>query len=863
VFHRQDRCAQHPLIYRAAFITVLLLALGSTLEVTAQGNTANIIGTTADASGAAIPYTRVSVTNEDTGLERQATADREGRFLLPALPPGTYTLTAQRTGFSQVRITGLRLQAGINAKISVQFPPVVTLRGRVVDFQTTEPIAKVLVAIRDQQVQAITDENGQFEMRNVLPGRVDLYVSTVGYGLLKQSVELQAGVENNLELSVGQEALKHYEHVTVYSGPFAPVQPEAPVEHSITNTELKNLSSVMLDDPMRAVQSMPGVAADNDWYAQFTVRGAGPADIGVFVDGAPMTAPFHEILDDRGNSMSIGLLDNGFVDSMALLSGNFPAQYGDFTGSILDVRSREGNADRVSYRADVSLVAASFSAEGPLGASKKATWLVSARKDYVSWIMGRNSGLGLSFYDMYGDLTYNPTQHNRISLSAVHGGTKISKDANSVLGIDGLKDGNSRSELASLRWTWSGAATLSQAQVYGSSDSERDSDLALDLLERSSGSEIGFREDVTRQTGDWNKFQAGAIFRRIDRDYLKNEPWDYATEQLSDTLMQTALFSRTVSQSGAYLQDTISLPGARVTMILGGRWDHFSQNSENTFLPRVSLAVSPLRGTKLTAAAGQYSQFPDLVELYGEFGTPTLRPEFSTQFSLALEQSLGERTRLRVEAYDRQMRDGVYSAESEFRAASPGGPILYPQLGPILANSLRGYSRGIEVTLQRRSANRLSGWISYALGYARSVDATTNAHFWSDFDQRHTVNIFGSYRLSESVNLSSNARYGSNFPVIGYLGTPIIQGNAYFPIVNVRNDTRMPTYFRLDTRVNKAFNRRRSKTTLYAEISDLTNHANYQYWGFVPDYVRQYGYIEAGRGTFLRIIPSVGLSVEF
>jgi hypothetical protein len=142
------------------------------------------------------------------------------------------------------------------------------------------------------------------------------------------------------------------------------------------------------------------------------------------------------------------------------------------------------------------------------------------------------------------------------------------------------------------------------------------------------------------------------------------------------------------------------------------------------------------------------------------------------------------------------------------------------------------------------------------------VDTTTNAHFWSDFDQRHTVNIFGSYRLSKSVNLSSNARYGSGFPVVGYLGTPIIQGNAYFPIVSVRNGTRMPPYFRLDTRVNKAFDRKRFKTTLYAEVSDLTNHANYYYWGFVPDYV-QYGYIAAGRGTFLKIIPSVGVSVEF
>jgi outer membrane receptor for ferrienterochelin and colicin len=353
------------------------------------------------------------------------------------------------------------------------------------------------------------------------------------------------------------------------------------------------------------------------------------------------------------------------------------------------------------------------------------------------------------------------------------------------------------------------------------------------------------------------------IFRRLDRDFLKNEPWNYAAEQFSNTLIQSALFSRTVSQPGAYVQDTISLADKRLTMVVGGRWDHFSQNGQNTFLPRISLSVSPLRNTKLTVAAGQYSRFPDLVELYGPFGTPTLRAERSTHLSAALEQSLGEKIRVRVEAYNRRIRDGVYSAASEFRAAGPAGPILYPQLGPILANSLNGYSRGIEVTLQRRSANRLSGWVSYALGYARFADTTTNAHFWSDFDQRHTVNVFGSYRLSKTINVSASARYGSNFPVAGYFGKPVIQGNARLPIVSVRNELRMPAYFRLDTRVNKAFYRKRSKTTLYAEITNLTNHANYQFWGFAPDYVRPYGFVAAGRGTFLPIIPSVGLSVEF
>ena len=739
------------------------------------------------------------------------------------------------------------------------FQPGVTLRGRVTDFKTGEPIAKALVSIHGQDRRALTDEIGRFEIPNVSPGEVELYVSTIDYGLLKQRIQVEPG-QPELELLLGQEALKHTEHITVASGPFAPALVEAPVEQSLTGTELKNLSSVLLDDPIRAVQSEPGVSANNEWYAQFSVRGAGPAQIGLFIDGALMTEPFHAILDDRNGSCSISLLENSEVASTTLLSGNFPAQYGDFTGAVLDIQTRQGDAERTSFRADISTVAASVSLEGPLGTSKKVTWLASARKDYVSLLMGRGSGLGLSFYDFFGDLTYSPTDHHRVSFTALHGQTSISKDTNSTLGINGLHDGDSRSELATLRWTWSNASTVSQAAAYLSADSETTHDASADVRARSTGRELGFREDLTAQLASWNRFQAGADYRQIQRDFLTNESWNYATEQPSQTLIQTARFSQTLAQPGAYLQDTLSLP--RLTVVLGGRWDRFGPTRQNTFLPRVSATLSLWRRAHLTAAAGQYSRFPDPIDLYGEFATPTLLAERATHLSLAFEQALSDRTRLRVEAYDRLLRDGVFSAASQFRSAGPQGPILYPHLGPVLANSLRGYSRGLEFTLQRRSANRLTGWISYALGYARSIDTATGVHFWSDFDQRHNVSIFGSYRITESINLSADAKYGSGFPIVGYLGAPLQQGRWYFPLIDTPNTQRMPAYFRLDARVNKAFHRKRSKTTLYAELRNITNHTNYYYWGFVTDYAR-YGYIMTGRGTFLGIIPSAGLSIEF
>ena len=823
---------------------------------------ADLSGTVTDAHGSAVPHAKVSAANEGTGLERNVNADAKGGFLIPLLPPGVYTVTVDGDGFPRFQVAGIELRPGMNLRLPIRLPPLTSIRGKVIDLKSGEPIAKVLVAIRSQHLQTVTSATGEFQLDDVLPGRADLYVSAVGLVLLREKLDLQAGITNEVQLLLGQDALRRTDSVRVNAGPFSQVHTEAPVEQSLTNTELKNLASVLFDDPMHSVESLPGVAANNDIYSQFAVRGAGPSEIGVFVDGALLTNPFHGILDDRGNTASIGLLQSGFLDSVALLSSNVPAQYGDITGSVLDIDTREGDSSRTSYRADVSMVAATMSAEGPIGAAKKATWLASARKDYIGVFVGKNNGIGLTFFDTHGTLAYTPNAHNKFLLSGIYGETGVNKDDSSVLGYDQLQKAGSSSTLASARWIWSNSVALSRAQIYASFDSANNKDIGKELLERSDGLETGYREDFTTQLGKHDVFEAGGIYRRLDRDDLKNEPWNYATETFSNSLIQSASYSKNVSQPGAYLQNVLSAAGKRINMVVGGRWDHFSQNNANVFLPRLSLSIAPLAQTRLTLAAGQYAQFPDLVDLFGEFGTPKLRPQRSNQASVAVEQLLSNRFRVRMEAYDRQERDGIYSAASQFRLASYGA-ILFPQLGPVLANSLRGYSRGLEFIVQRRSDNGLTGWIAYTLGYSRFTDATTGAHFWGDYDQRHTLNVFASYRAGASINFSANARYGSGFPITGYVGPPTqYEGNWYFPLTAKPNQVRMPAYFRLDTRVNKAFYRKHSKFTLYAEITNLTDRTNPQYWGFVPDMV-QAGYLEAGRGNLLPLMPSVGINVEF
>src|SRR6185295_20268894 len=94
----------------------------------------------------------------------------------------------------------------------------------------------------------------------------------------------------------------------------------------------------------------------------------------------------------------------------------------------------------------------------------------------------------------------------------------------------------------------------------------------------------------------------------------------------------------------------------------GVRFDRFGETGQDVWTPRASVAFSPLTKTKVTMAFGQYAQFPTFVHLLGEFRNRDLKAERATHYTFQIEQLLNDKTRVRVEAYDREDRNGIYSA---------------------------------------------------------------------------------------------------------------------------------------------------------------------------------------------------------
>jgi len=85
-----------------------------------QTATATLSGTVKDPNSAIVPGAAVIVQNDATRLVRNAATDDSGNFTVPLLPPGTYTVTVEQSGFAVVRVPNIILNVGDQKSLAVQ-----------------------------------------------------------------------------------------------------------------------------------------------------------------------------------------------------------------------------------------------------------------------------------------------------------------------------------------------------------------------------------------------------------------------------------------------------------------------------------------------------------------------------------------------------------------------------------------------------------------------------------------------------------------------------------------------------------------------------------------------------------------------
>ena len=752
-----------------------------------------------------------------------------------------------------------------------------SLRGTVIDFKTNEPLSRVKVTVVETGREVVTDAQGRFELTQMPTGNLSLSVATVGYGTVRQLVTLHSGQVLEISVPLGAEAVKPQaadptQVVTVVgvAKPLATmVQASA---YDIGNTDLQNLSTVLANDPLRAVHSLPGVTANQDFYGQFSVRGAPIAKLGVQVDGVLLDNAFHGFTD-QGDLGSVSIVNGALVDSTTLFSGVAPVRLGGRLGGALQIDTREGSRDERYTRIDLDSLSAAITTEGPIGSDRRGSYLVSARKSFLQYLMKNlkvgSGNLGYSDLDLKVDYALTPT--DKISLTTVLGNSDVSRQPqpNSNQSRGFLTEGSGTQAFSTLRWTSVlGPRTQSLAQVFWTHDDQTQRNQDHDLLQSRRTRQVGAREVLTHRLSDQHTLEGGVSLARRSSDLQEYGLWNYQTGALSSTLVPMANFSRSALETSAYLQDTFTSMDNRLTVKAGGRVEWSDANAQSVFLPRLdaSLAVRP--DTQVSASFGQTAQFPSMDQLYGKFGTTGLKAERATTAALAVEQKLADRWGLRAEAYERRESDVIDSPLTHFRLTSDGRYAV-PQAGAVLTNSLKGYARGVELMLQRQSANGFSGWVSVSRSFNRYTPNQGGDSFWGDQDQRTAVTAYASYRWSDSMSFSATARYGSGTPVPGYLAAagnnvgPQGDTRVTYDLASSRNTQRMGAYQRVDLRVNKAMLVGPYKLTLKAEIANVLGHDNWRFYDFSYPPVGAPKSVQITRNTTMPRLPTVGLSLEF
>ena len=731
-----------------------------------------------------------------------------------------------------------------------------TIHGIVVDTKEGTGIRSVLVRLQSTGRTVVTGDDGRFEIADVPVGSQELYVSAVDFILVKRTVTVTAGSTTEVSIVLAEGTGTYTETVNVRAtsgtGNITRRDPAVASEQTLGGRELQQLRGILTNDPLRAVQVLPAVAAGDDFRSEFAIRGAGVQQMNFTFEGIATPFLLHTVQQVH-DSGSIAMVNGDVLEEITLLNGAYPQRHGNRTAAEIDFLVREGSRERMQSRLSVSAIDASGVVEGPIGASKRGAWLFSARKSYLDLIVERlypEQNLSFGFADTQAKLTYDITARHQVQVAFTGGRSRLERAPDS-LGAGNLRDATNQSALAVVTWRYLPSPRFSLSQ-RGAVVQNRFRNSSRDGAELDGGdaSEAIYRADtsfapaarVLVEGGGEARHTSGAgrEQRLVAGRFQTREAFDSAATSVS-------LYGQARLGSSSGFSIT---PGVRI--------DHHSLMTRTTASPWVQVLWPVTTRIAVRGGSGLHHQEPDFAKVLGTRGTRDLRPERAYHADVGVEGRIGVSSRWQVTAYDREDRDLLRLPDIDLRVVN--GIVLNGSVTSHYVNALEGHARGLEWLVQRQSPNGFSGWASYALGFARYRDQTTGESFWGDYDQRHTVNLYGIYRVNDRLSVSARFRAGSNFPAVGYWASR--EDIDYAGELSAgRNTLRVAPYSRLDARANRTFTWDRKRLTLFLEAINVLGRRNVRY--ALPSINRRT--FEA-TGLYERMvprIPSVGVLLEF
>jgi len=702
-----------------------------------------------------------------------------------------------------------------------------TLSGYIMDGASRETLIGANVYVPSLNLGVTSNEYGFYSL--TLPeGKYELSFSYIGYNDKIENITLNKDADHSILLFAGNSI----EEIVVTDDAVAIRHMETKMStNKLSMDKLKSIPVLMGErDVLKMVQLLPGIQSGSEGSTGLYVRGGGPDQNLILLDGVPIYNVSHLF-------GFLSTLNGDAIKSAEIIKGGFPAHYGGRLSSIMDIRMKEGDMQEFHGDFTLGLIAGKINLEGPI-VKDKTSFHFSARRTWIDAFttpiqLIANAGktfserVGYNFYDLNGKINHKFSDRSRLYLSAYQGDDNFRYNGKD---FDYNEDGklNWGNRAMSLRWNYQlspklfSNTTIYNTAYYKTFHNEikpKDKSKNIDLFDSSSDiNDYGAKIDLNYfPSPDHHiKFGVSSIHHTfkptVNTISLKfNDPTGVETKSPLEKLTSVEL--------GAYVEDDFAI-GKNLRINAGVHFSDFVVENSNYFTaqPRVSLSLLTSERSSVKFSYSQMRQFLHLLASPG-LGLPNdlwvtstdrVKPEAATQYAIGVTRSIGEKYELTIESYHKTM-ENLLEYKSGFGFFSTGADWE----DKVIVGD--GTSYGVELLVEK-TAGKLTGWMGYTWSKTdRSFpDLNNGVAFPYKYDRRHDISLALTYKKSDRVDLGLIWVYGSgntytlgtkNYNAIGngqdrYFASNFLSTLSPINHIEGRNNQRAPAYHRLDLAIN-------------------------------------------------------------
>jgi hypothetical protein len=699
-----------------------------------------------------------------------------------------------------------------------------TLNGTITDASSGEHLIGATVRDLKSGKGTVTNTFGFYSL-TLSSDTAVVAITYIGY----KPAAFNVFLDHNITQNIGMEPSALLQEVEIVGERYEKIEERAQMGRiDVPIQQIKNVPAFLGEkDVLKALQLLPGVSSGGEGQSGIYVRGGGPDQNLILLDGVPVYNVSHLF-------GFFSVFNTDAIKDVSLIKGGFPARYGGRLSSVVEINMKEGNENEFHGEGSIGLVASKLTLEGPIKKGK-SSFIVSGRRTYID-ILARpliksglesegNSGVvGYFFDDINAKVNYRISAKDRVYLSFYTGKDKFYLNIKEQFSDyeDRAKAGLGWGNITTaLRWNHilkpklfvNSTLTYSRYRFEtstGFESKEREatqivSEDNYDLLYFSGIDDVAAKVDFDYlpDPAHYIRFGANAILHTFKPGTFRSSFLSY--ERGGDSLSFSADYLQPNVHAGEfalYAEDDWKAT-ERLRINAGFHISGFTPEEKAyfSFQPRFNARYLFNQGWSLKAG-------------FSDLWLPTttrVKPQDSWQVALGTAKTFGEEYEFSVELYYKEMKNVMAFRE--------GSSLLQFQNWEDRVSQGNGTAYGAEFFLQKKEG-RFNGWIGYTLAWAtRQFDDINFGKVYPyKYDRRHDFEVTGSYHFSKRASLSATWVYATgNVVTLGnsrYLG-PSDYGDYLTEVSHTpqRNNFRMPSYNRLDVGVDFTKKKRRYTRT--------------------------------------------------